>query len=311
MITLDEFLALPTEKVANLVRAAGPQVCVFPINGTRRWFMLEYGNRQWDDPICAYMDIAAANHISLCKLIFDHGVDTLLTPTLGPDILLRGEEYMARIGSEGLARLAQGPDFMKFYAEYDVRVHFYGDHRKALASTPYAHLSDLFDQAAERTRNHKRFRLFFGIFGNDAAEAVAEFAVKYYQQHGKSPDRRAIVAMYYGEYVEPATFFIGFDKFSAFDYPLLNLGEEALYFTVSPSLYLSQRQLRLILYDYLYARSAPEPDYDTLSTQAKTRMRAFYRANEENVFGLGVLYDGIWYPCLAAEDLCKPLRIRA
>jgi len=311
MITLDEFLALPTEKVANLVRAAGPQVCVFPINGTRRWFMLEYGDRQWDDPIGTYMDIASANHISLCKLVFDHGIDTLLTPTLGPDILLRGEEYMARIGSEGLARLAQGPDFMKFYAEYDVRVHFYGDHRKALASSPYAHLSDLFDQAAERTRNHKRFRLFFGIFGNDVAEAVAEFAVKYYQQHGKSPDRRAIVAMYYGEYVEPATFFIGFDKFSAFDYPLLNLGEEALYFTVSPSLYLSQRQLRLILYDYLYARSAPEPDYDTLSPQAKTRMRAFYRANEENVFGLGVLYDGIWYPCLAAEDLCKPLRIRA
>jgi tuberculosinol/isotuberculosinol synthase len=311
MITLDEFLALPTEKVANLVRAAGPQVCVFPINGTRRWFMLEYGDRQWDDPIGAYMDIASANHILLCKLVFDHGIDTLLTPTLGPDILLRGEEYMARIGSEGLARLAQGPDFMKFYAEYDVRVHFYGDHRKALASSPYAHLSDLFDQAAERTRNHKRFRLFFGIFGNDVAEAVAEFAVKYYQQHGKSPDRRAIVAMYYGEYVEPATFFIGFDKFSAFDYPLLNLGEEALYFTVSPSLYLSQRQLRLILYDYLYARSAPEPDYDTLSPQAKTRMRAFYRANEENVFGLGVLYDGIWYPCLAAEDLCKPLRIRA
>jgi tuberculosinol/isotuberculosinol synthase len=308
MITLDEFLALPTEKVANLVRAAGPQVCVFPFNGTQRWFMLEYGDRQWDDPICAYMDIAAENHISLCKLIFDHGVDTLLTPTLGPDILQRGEEYMARIGSEGLARLAQGSDFQKFYDEYDVRVHFYGNHRKALVASSYAHLSDLFDQAAERTKNHKRFHLFFGIFGNDAAEAVAEFAVKYYQEHGKVPDRRAIIAMYYGEYVEPATFFIGFDKFSAFDYPLLNLGEEDLYFTVSPSFYLSQRQLRAILYDHLYVRWAPEPDYDTLSPQAKTRMRVFYRTNRENLFGLGVLYDGIWYPCLAAEDLYMLLR---
>jgi tuberculosinol/isotuberculosinol synthase len=308
MITLDEFLALPTAEVAHLIHAAGPQVCVFPINGTRRWFMLEFSDRQWDDPICAFIDLASAKHISVCKLIFNHGVDTLLAPSIGPDILLRGEEYMARIGSEGLARLAQGPDFLKFYDEYDVRVHFYGNYRKALVSTPYAHLSDLFDQVAERTKSHNRFRLFFGIFGNDAAEAVAEFAVKYFQEHGKVPDRRAIIAKYYGEYVEPTTFFIGFDKFSAFDYPLLNLGEEALYFTVSPSLYLSQRQLRLILYDYLYARSALEPDYDALSPQAKTRMRDFYRANEENVFGLGVLFDGIWYPCLAAEHLNKPRR---
>jgi len=300
MISLDKFLALSTEEVARLVRKAGPQVCVFPINGTRRWFMLEYGDKQWDDPFGTYMDIAAANHISLCKLIFDHGVDTLLTPTIGPDILLRGEEYMARFGSEGLARLVQGPDFLRFYDEYDVRVHFYGNHHKALVSTPYAHLSDLFDQAAERTRNHKRFRLFFGIFGNDAAEAVAEFAVKYYQQHSKVPDRRAIIAMYYGEYVEPATFFIGFDKFSAFDYPLLNLGEEDLYFTVSPSPYMTERQLRTILFDHIYTRRAPEPDIFNISTEAGNKLRQYYLEHQEDTLGIGQLYYGVWIPELGS-----------
>jgi tuberculosinol/isotuberculosinol synthase len=300
---LETFQELPTEEVARLVRAAGPQVCVFPINGTRRWFLLEYGDQEWDDPIQAFMDIAAENHISLCKLIFDHGVDTLITPTIGLDILLRGEKYMGRIGNEGLARLAQGLDFLKFYDEYDVRVHFYGNYRKALAPTPYTHLSDVFDAAADRTKNHKQFRLFFGIFGNDATETVAEFAVNYFREQGKAPDRNAIVARYYGEYVEPATIFIGFDKFSAFDYPLLNSGEEDLYFTVSPSPYLSSRQLRAILYDHLYTREAAKADYSSLSLQAKNRMRNFYHAKANQVFGLGILQDGIWYPCLAGEEL--------
>ncbi len=296
MITLDEFLALTTEEVARLVRAAGPQVCVFPINGTRRWFMLEYGDRHWDDPTGAYMDIAAGNHISLYKLIFDHGVDTLVTPTLGPDILLRGEEYMARIGSEGLARLAQGADFLKFYDEYDVRVHFYGDHCKALASTPYAYLSGLFDQAAERTKSHRRFRLFFGVFGNDATEAVAEFAVKYFQEQGKVPDRRAIIEMYYGEYVEPTGFFIGFDKFCAFDYPLLNLGEEDLYFTVAPSPYMGVKQFRSILYDHLFTRRVPEPDYIRLSPDTVQEIKRYYASHQELTLGIGKIQNSLWNP---------------
>ena len=41
MLSLNEFLGLPTEEVARLVHAAGSKVCVFPINGTRRWYLLE------------------------------------------------------------------------------------------------------------------------------------------------------------------------------------------------------------------------------------------------------------------------------
>ena len=296
MIHRDEFLSLPVEEVARIVRSAGPQVCVFPINGTRRWFMLEHSRRKWDDPLGAYMDIAAANHIALYKLIFDHGVDTLLTPTIGPDILLRGDEYMARIGGEGLARLAQGPDFQKFYTDYNVRVHFYGNHRRELKVTPYAHLSDLFDQAAQQTSSHRRFRLFFGVFGNDATQAVAEFTVQYYQENGRIPDRRQVVEMYYGEYIEPATFFIGFDRFSAFDYPLLGLGEENLYFTVAPSPYLTERQLRLILYDHLFTRRLPEPDYARLSPQVVQELHDYYHEHRDRVLGVGSLKNGFWIP---------------
>ena len=295
MIDRDEFLVLPDEEVARLVRQAGPQVCVFPINGTRRWFTLEYGDRRWEDPLAAYMDIASQNHIGLYRLFFEHGIDTLLTPFVGPDILARGG-YMARIGAEGFARLVQGEDFLDFYDSFDVRVRFYGNYRQALAETPYAYLSDLFDSITVRTQGHARYRLFFGAFANDATETVGRLAIRHFQQTGEAPDRQTLVSAYYGEYVEPATLFIGFDRFSAFDYPLLALGREDMYFTASPSPYMNATLLRSILYDHLFTRSAEDPDYNSLSAEALTELRRYYHHNRGYAYGVGDLHHGIWTP---------------
>ncbi len=292
----ESFSKLPAQSIAELVRQDGPQVCVFPINGTRRWFQLEYGDQKWGDPLAAYEDLASRNHVGLYRLFFDHGIDTLLTPVFGPDLLLRGNDYMKRIGASGLAHLANHPTFSTFFDEYDVRVHFYGDHRRYLAGTEFAYLSDLFDAAAERTRGHQRFRLFFGVFANDATQAVVEFSAKYYQERGSLPGRRELVEMYYGEYVEPVDFFIGFDRLSVFDMPLLATGEEDLYFTVSPSPYMDQNQLRRILYDHLFTRRAPEPEYGELSMDELQELRNFYLNNREYTLGTGELLHGIWIP---------------
>jgi tuberculosinol/isotuberculosinol synthase len=293
-ISLEEFQNLPTEEIARLVRAAGPKVCVFPINGTRRWFMLEHSGEQTEDFVSAYLDTVCQRYIEIYRLAFEHGLDTLLVPVFGPDLLERGEHYM-QMAEEGLARLATHPDFRDFYQEYSVRVRFYGDYRKFLGSTPYAHLSDLFDQATTSTEGHDRHRLFYGLFAHDATETVAEIAVSYYQEHGCAPDRRQIVESYYGEYVEPVDLFIGFDKFSAFDMPLLATGTEDLYFTVSPSPYVTSRQLRSILYDHLYTRRK-EPDYSTMDANVWAQMEDFYRANRESTLGVGLAHGDVWYP---------------
>ena len=94
---------------------------------------MEHGNDVQGDPIKAYIDISTQNHIELYKMFFNHGIDTLVTPEFGPDLLLRGDEYVQRVGAEGLAKLANDSTFLNFYDEYDVRVHFYGDHRRFLA----------------------------------------------------------------------------------------------------------------------------------------------------------------------------------
>ncbi len=279
-----------------MVRADKSIVCVFPINGTRRWFMLEHAHTAGDDPVAAYMDIAGRNHIGLYRLFFEHGVDTLITPVFGTELFNRGDEYVQRIGMDGLSRLAAHPDFVNFYDEHQVRVRFYGDYRTRLKDTPYAGLSNTFDAITEHTRHYDHHRLFFGVFASDATATVAEFSVKYHQEHGKIPDRRTLIEMYYGEYVHPADIFIGFDKFSIFDYPLLASGEEDLYFTVAPSPYLDQTQLRQILYDHLYTRRGREPDYATLPPEDWQWMQSFYRLNRHVTLGIGQRRAGLWFP---------------
>ncbi len=291
------FRQLPAPEVARLVRATGSKVCVFPINGTRRWFLLEHPPQGNADPVAAYLDVAGRRHVELYRLFFDHGLDTLLTPVFGPDIIERGEDYM-KLAAEGLARLATHRDFFDFYEMYQVRVRFYGDHRRFLASTPLAHLSDLFDEVTARTLGHERHRLFFGVFAHDAAETTARLAIAYHAEQGRVPDKRTLVGLYYGEYVAPVDLFIGFDKFCAFDMPLVATGNEDLYFTVSPSPYLGAQQLRDILYDHLYSRRGEEPDYGALPAEEWALMRDFYRANRENTLGVGARQEsgGYWYP---------------
>ncbi len=302
LIPREKFLQLPAVEIGEILRSVGSQVCVFPINGTRRWFLLEYSNQALrGDASQVYADVAGKRHIDMYRLIFDHGVDTLITPIFGGEILNRGDEYMEEIGI-GMARLATHPDFLSFYEKYKVRVHFYGDYRKHLDGTPFAYLCDLFDRIAKHTSRNNRYRLFYGVFANDATESVAELSIQFFQKTGRIPTRRDLITLYYGEYVEKANIFIGFEKFNVFDYPLLAWGEESLYFTAAPSLYLSDRQLRSILYDYIYLRPVQDPDYAEMPEQDFEAMRQFYITNRETVFGVGEIRGGIWYPKSGVQE---------
>jgi adenosine tuberculosinyltransferase len=295
-LNLTTFINFSNEQLAETVRHDGPIVCVFPINGTRRWFLLEHASETGDDPIAVYMDITGKRHLELYRMFFDHGIDTLLTPVFGPDLMDRGEVYLERVGVDGLGRLAEHPDFVRFYDEYQVRVRFYGDYHKILAETPYADLCDRFDAITRRTKNYQKHRLFFGVFANDAAESISNLAIQYFKEHGTAPDRKKLIELYYGEPVEPVNFFIGFDKLSAFDMPLVATGSEDLYFTTAPSPYLSNEQLRQILFDHLYNRKTEEPDYPSMAVEDVEWMRKFYQDNLNKTIGVGAVRGGIWFP---------------
>ena len=293
MIPLERFLQLPTEELAALVRATGPKVCVFPFNGTRRWFLLEHSNSSQRELGKIYAQETANGYIRIYRMLFEHGIETVVAPVFGKDILERGEEYMRAIG-EHITLVADHPEFISFYRDYDARVQFYGDYRKEFGPR-YQHIIQSFDNVIELTRLHGKHRLFYGVFADEATQAIAELSIQYYQTHKRPPSRAELIQMYYGEPIEKADLFIGFEKFTVFDYPMLNSGVESLYFTVAPSLYMTQTLLRKILFDHMYLRPLPEPDYHKLSPDELAAMQRAYREGRENVFGVGEVEGGIWY----------------
>lgn len=296
MIPFERFLQLPTDEVAQLVKSSGHKVCVFPVNGTRRWFMLEHAEKIKGDFFSAYMDVTIQNHVELCSMMFDHGIETILAPVFGRELMRRGDEYTQRVGIEGLSRTATDKKYRDFFERYKVKVRFYGDYRDMLTGAPHEYALRSIQEVTEATRTNSSRRLFFGVFADESAETVARLSVEHYLAEGAIPDKSALIRKYYGEDIPPVSMFIGFDKFSAFDMPLLSTGEEDLYFSVSPSPYMTVRQLRAILYDHVYLRRAPEPDYTTLPAQELDWLRAYYREHKDSAFGVGKLKFNLWIP---------------
>ena len=296
MIPFEQFLQLPAQEVAALVHASGQKVCVFPVNGTRRWFLLEHASQIKDDFFEAYMNVSIQNHVELCAMLFEHGIDIVLAPVFGRELMRRGDEYTQRVGIDGLVRTATDPNYRQFFEQYDVRVRFYGDYRDVLTGTPYEYALNSIYEVTEATKDNKSFRLFFGVFADEFTETVSRLSVEHYLAHNAIPDRQTLVQKYYGEDLPPVSLFIGFDKFSVFDMPLLSTGEEDLYFSLSPSPYMTRHQLRSILFDHLYVRPAPEPDYTKLTKDERDWLREYYRKNKDYAFGVGKLKFNLWLP---------------
>ncbi len=133
-------------------------------------------------------------------------------------------------------------------------------------------------------------------------ETVARLSVEHYLAQGAVPDKQTLIRKYYGEDLSPVSMFIGFDKFSAFDMPLLSTGEEDLYFSVSPSPYMTEQQLRTILYDHIYMRRVSEPDYTKLSLSDLDWLRNYYRNHKDHVLGVGKLKFDLWLPHTMEEN---------
>lgn len=296
MIPLERFLQLPTEEIAALVKADRQKVCVFPVNGTRRWFMLEHGEKIGSDFFESYMDQSIKNHIELCSMMFDHGIQTILAPVFGRELMHRGDEYTKRVGMDGLVRTATDENYREFFEKYNVKVRFYGDYRDVLTGTEYEDVLGSMYEVMDATKGNSAFRLYFGVFADEAVETISRLSVEHYLAHNAVPDKNSLIRKYYGEELPPVSLFIGFDKFSVFDFPLLSTGNEDLYYSLSPSPYMTERQLRTILYDHIYTRRVPEPDYTKLEGEELDWLREYYRNNKDAVLGVGKLKFNIWFP---------------
>jgi tuberculosinol/isotuberculosinol synthase len=291
----DTFQNLSRSAVAAEVQRANATVCVFPVNGTRRWFLLEHPDAAATD----YIELNSRRHVELYQLLFDHGIDTLLAPIFEPVMLKRGDAYRQQFIATGLSAVATNPIFTRFYQDYQVRVRFYGDYRKIFPDTECADVPGHFDQIMDSTREYRQRRLFYGVSTRRALEDAMELAVQAYLQQGIMPDRQTLIEMYYGEPLPPVSLFITSGKFNTFGMPLLETDDTSLYFTVAPSPYLTERQLRAMLYDHLYSRhSSARSNYSDLAKDDFGTMRTFYQTYRETTLGTGVMRNGTWYPLI-------------
>lgn len=278
---LHAFQNLAPQDVAAIVQAHGPRVVVCPVNGTRRWYALE--SRRGELP-GNFLDAILAVYLDLFALFYSHGIETLLTPVFGPDLAGRGGEYTQMV-VHALGRITEGELFRSFYAQHEVRVRFYGDYTPFFSHAAPETLSHI-HAVQENTALHTRRRLYWGMFAHDPAEQLARIAVDFQQATGRLPRRSDLVEAYYGAPLPPADLFIGMQPASVFDYPLLDVGTTALYFTTAPTPYLDEPVLRRILYDYLFVRPGQE-DYAAVDQAGWDALDALYLERRWEVSGVG------------------------
>jgi tuberculosinol/isotuberculosinol synthase len=296
-MNLDSFLALSDTDTADIVRRDGPRVVVFPINGTRRWFLLEHGNGAQDagESDAGFLDLILDRYIALFQLIFDHGISTVLSPVLGPDIAARESAYQ-RMVHAALEEITGSGRFAGFYARCDVRVRFYGDFDPYL-ETNAPEIPERIRRIQESTGDRIRHKLFWGMFAHDPVETIGRLAIRHNEETGRHPQRNDLVTRYYGEFIPPADIFIGMMPPRVYDFPLLDTGRTALFFTTAPSPYLDREMLRRILFEYLY--NGPEDEaYESDHPDDWDELAAFYRNHRRDLTGTGRLVaDGrVWLP---------------
>lgn len=291
----NEFRAWSKAQIAEQMAKKNSQTGVIFLDGSRRWFMLENGRRLTEGWAEQYASQSLQRHIEIFNRCFEHGITTLITPTLYTELLLRDAHYDKVIQSVGL--LAKHPSFLSFYEQQQVQVHFFGDFRQTLPGTRLESILPWLNEIMEKTRHHTRHRLFYGFFSRptgESAQEIARLSIEHFQSTGQIPDRQQLIRLFYGAEVDPVSLAITFDL-SPLEYPLLG-GKEHLYFTVRPSMYLDDVQLRRILYDHLFLRRQDYADYSQVSESDFNALHQFYDRHASSVLGCGTLLGQVWIP---------------
>jgi hypothetical protein len=250
--TFSEWLQLNNPTIANIV-AGRVSTAVIYLNGTRRWFLSQ--NKNWAD----YTKITGAAHRRLCQLVYDHGIQTLVQPLMGYDLLERGPDYLKMAVEQGLTELLS-PDYQSWYHRAEISVTLYGNWLNALTELGFNEIVESLKLIAQ-TSCHNKHKLLLGAFADDGLDNIVAMAKGVSQ--GKELLRR-----YYGQAVGPVDLIIGAGQPAIWDLPLLDINKANLYFLQAPTFCLNQETLRRILYDHLYQRLNDDGLYDNLTREA-------------------------------------------
>jgi hypothetical protein len=267
----------------------------WPFNGTRRWYLLHRRNNpDTEDYVTTLIRRQAEQH----RLVFAHGVSTILAPSFGTELLQRGSTY-ARQALGGLLQLADDAVYQEMLAA-GLRIRFYGDYEEKLNVLGCRPMLKACADLISATASGNGPLLLIGLFADAPYPTIARLSVEFAEQKGRPPNRQELIEAYYGCAVPDLTLYLGFAQPALFDIPLLTTGEEDLYATLTPSPSLTEKQLREILYDNLITRRTAEGDYEELSDEAQAALAAYNDRYTGVTLGIGSRdpLTGIWNPLL-------------
>ncbi|HEY1012650.1 MAG TPA: hypothetical protein VGE07_08100 [Herpetosiphonaceae bacterium] len=274
--TCDEFLALPDAEAAKVA----PATMIYSNGGSRRRAAL------------AGIDLASEEYprwsqqqmCGLVETLLRHGVRHLFFPMLMPNQYNEvSPNYRERIEEWAAWGLA-GPDMRQLYADRGWRARMIG----AVDSPTLAKaVADLGEQPAD---GRPTIWWMFARSSEQPWEWILAAA-----RRSQAASRAELARELYGEDIPPATLFLSFGK------PLVNhdllppllVGDLQCYWTQQPGYVLSDRDMRLMLYDYAYLRPTWMAD-----KTGRAELAAEHRAAWDHgpLLGLGQKLGPFWYP---------------
>jgi hypothetical protein len=248
--TRQEWLHLDTPTLAQEVSRRISTAVVY-FNGTRRWFLSQH--QDWAD----YAAVMRVAQQSFSQLFYDHGLQTLIQPVFGYDLLSRGEDYFRLAVQMSLVEMTT-PAYRAWYHQNQVRITIYGNWVEVLTEHGQADLVETLQTLTTETMRYTARKLLLGIFADRYLDKIASLA----RQVDKG---EALLAAYYGQPVPPVDIIVGSGQPAIWDLPLLDINKASLYFLQAPTFCLDQAALRQILYDHLYQRVNDDELYANLA----------------------------------------------
>ncbi len=276
--SLDEFLQSSLEDV----RRVAPSTLIYAASGTRRAAALAGVETSGDK----FAQWSKGELFRCIDLIFQHGVEHLFMPMLGPSQFQENtanyREHLWRWFIDGLA----GPDAIAHYQRAGWRVRFaFGEFIPPLQEATELLL----------TKSPTDARHTLWCYAVPDFQRVWSWVIEAVQGAGAMNYADAVQAIY-GEQIPPAAIYLGTVKplISAFQLPpLLVVDEVECYWSQRPGYSLDEKQLRSILYDYAFLRKTWLEDKTDRAEQALADQEIWRRGD---VLGLGERLGPFWHP---------------
>ncbi|UCH97304.1 MAG: hypothetical protein JSV88_10750 [Candidatus Aminicenantes bacterium] len=301
-ISKEEFVALPAEEIARIVKQKGkPKLGIFVPDGNRRMTMALTGlSEDSDDFYSEYVRLFTEKFMGNLKVFFHLGLDTLMVPLISPTILNREPKYINLAVNGLLQALTQSKKWLNFYRDKDIRVRTYGNSGQ-LQGTGCEKGIQWVEEIKTQTSHHKKHTLFYGFLANSIeGMELVNLAVEFYQMHRRKPTYREMKEMYYGENLAEADFFIMSTKIAGAGVlpPLISNKKTEMYFLTAPGVMgLTQETYREILYDLLFCRTdGTIKKYGAHDLKDIEVLKKYYSPGESMVLGTGKRVGKFWVP---------------